>query len=229
MESRKGESVSKRRGAFGAACIAVLGVTALPALAATGEPWTVESGKTVGAGNTVFWGQAGWPGIWAELIHGLDPTLEIGGRLAFNYDYEGVVDLSGIVGLDFNFLLRKEFFDNGKIRIAGRFDPGLQLYFPGGGTVVGITFPVGVEFGFPVSPVVSINASFDLPMTVNFYAGSTGFNIPILFGGGAEYLLEKNLALTFKLKLGPTIATANGYGGTAFTLYALFGAAYKFN
>jgi hypothetical protein len=220
--------VNKRLAALVSGAVGVA-LWSTPIAAAEDSPWTVESAKTVGAGQTVFWGQVGWPGIWAEIIHGLDPTLEIGGKLAFNYDYEGVVNASGFVGLDFQFLLRKEFFDNGKIRIAGRFDPGLLLYFPGGGTAVGITFPVGVEFGFPVSPKVSINASFDLPMSVNFYGGGTSFSIPILFGGGAEYLLERNLALTFKLKLGPTIFTGSGYGASAFTLYALFGAAYKFD
>jgi hypothetical protein len=217
-----------RRQLCGAATVAML--VAGPAMAA-GEPsWTVESGATVGAGQTVFWGQAGFPGLWAELIHGLDPTLEIGGKFAFNYAFEGIVNSSAL-GLDFQFLLRKSFFDNGKIRIAGRFDPGLQLYFPASTTVVGITFPIGVEFGFPVSPVVSVNASFGLPMYVVFANGGAGFVLPLIFGGGAEYLMERNLALTFKLGLGPSILIGNSYvnGAAAFTLYVLFGAAYKFD
>lgn len=205
-------------------------LVAAPARAA-GEPaWTVESAKTVGAGHTVFWGQAGFPGIWLELVHGLDPTLEIGGKFAFNYSFEGIVD-SSTLGLDFQFLLRKAFFDNGKVRIAGRFDPGLMLYFPSRTTVVGLTFPIGVEFGFPVSSVVSINASFALPMYVTFANGGTGFVLPLLFGGGVEYLIERNLALTFKLAMGPSIVVTSGYvGGSApFTLNALFGVAYRFD
>jgi hypothetical protein len=200
-----------------------------PANAAGEPPWTVESAKTVGAGHTVFWAQAGYPGIWLEMIHGLDPTLEIGGKFAFNYGFEGIVDNSTL-GLDFQFLLRKAFLDNGRIRIAGRFDPGLLLYFPSRTTVVGLTFPIGVEFGFPVSSVVSINASFALPMYVVFANGGAGFVLPIIFGGGAEYLIERNLALTFKLALGPSIVVTSGYvGGSApLTLYALFGVAYRF-
>jgi hypothetical protein len=221
--------VIKARAVFGAGAVA-LALAAGPARAAEDAPWTVESGKTVGAGNNVFWGQVGYPGIWAELVHGTDATTEIGGKFAFNYGFEGIVN-AGVVGLDFQFLLRKQFFDNGKIRIAGVFDPGILLYFPSGFTFFGITFPVGVEFGFPVSPQVSINASFDLPMYVLFPSGgyNTVFVIPLLFGGGAEYLIEKNLALTFKLKLGPSIVTGNYYGSTQFTLYVLFGAAYKFD
>ncbi len=202
-------------------------------LQAAEEPsWSVESGKMVGSGNTVFWGQAGFPGVWAELIHGTDPTTEIGGKFAFNYAVEGVVESCCIPGMDFQFLARTAFFDNGRVRIAARFDPGFLLYFPSGFTLFGITFPVGIEFGFPVSRLLSLNASFDLPMYVLFAGGghATTFAIPILFGGGVEYLLRKDFAFTFKLKLGPTVLTGGGYiGGNAqFSLYALMGAAYKF-
>ncbi|HXX32439.1 MAG TPA: hypothetical protein VEJ89_17180 [Myxococcaceae bacterium] len=221
--------MSKRKAVVGAALVGSL-LAARPAVAVEDAPWTVASAKTVGTGETVFWGQVGFPGIWLELVHGIDATTEIGGKFAFNYSVEGVVN-AGVIGLDFQFLLRKQFFDNGKIRIAGTFDPGFLLYFPSCCTFFGITFPIGVQFGFPVSPQVSINASFDLPMYVMFGSGgySTFFVIPLLFGGGAEYLLEKNLALTFNLKLGPSIVTGSYFGSTQFTLYALFGAAYKFN
>ena len=50
--------------------------------------------------------------------------------------------------------------------------------------------------------------------------------LALLFGGGVEYLLEPNLAVTGKIKLGPTFGT-NGFP-TSFTLYLLAGAAYKF-
>jgi hypothetical protein len=78
---------------------------------------------------------------------------------------------------------------------------------------------------------VSLNASFAAPMYVDFYKGSAGFVVPILFGGGAEYLLDPNIALTFRVALGPSFVAGTGYvgGSPAFTLYALFGAAYKFD
>jgi hypothetical protein len=53
------------------------------------------------------------------------------------------------------------------------------------------------------------------------------FYIPLLFGGGVEYLIQPNLAITGKLKVGPTFGTGDA-SGSAFTLYALVGAAYKF-
>jgi hypothetical protein len=202
----------------------------VPALAAAGDaPWTVEAGKTVGDGQTVVWGTAGFPGIGVDLVHGIDPLTEIGGRFAFDYGQAGIVNNCCTVGLDFQFLLRRNFFDNGKIFIAGTFDPGIQLSFPSGATIFGISFPVGVQFGFPISQQLTVSASFDLAMYANFssgfYPGYVG--IPILFGGGLEYLLQKNLALTFNLKLGPTILTYSG-ASAQFTLYALVGIAYKF-
>jgi hypothetical protein len=43
-----------------------------------------------------------------------------------------------------------------------------------------------------------------------------------------EYLLQRDLALTARLKMGPTIGTANTTRNTFFTLYFLFGFAYRF-
>jgi hypothetical protein len=77
--------------------------------------------------------------------------------------------------------------------------------------------------GFPINDQVILNGSFALPMWVTFGTFGT-FYIPIMFGGGVEYKIQSNLALTFKLAMGPTIATA---GGTSFTLTALFGVAWR--
>ena len=188
--------------------------------------WTVDSAETVGAGNNVVRGQVGFPGLWADIIHGVDPTLEIGGRLQLNYGVEGLTDATHFE-MALNFLLRKQFVDNGKFKFAGTFNPGILFYTAFSTTTFGITFPVEGQFGIPIDPKVTLNASFGLPMWVTFGSASA-FYLPIMFGGGVEYLLEPNVALTFKLRLGPTIAFANGNSASSFTLNALFGAAYKF-
>ena len=188
--------------------------------------WTVDSAETVGAGNNVVRGQVGFPGLWADIIHGVDPTLEIGGRLQLNYGVEGLTDATHFE-MALNFLLRKQFVDNGKFKFAGTFNPGILFYTAFSTTTFGITFPVEGQFGIPIDPKVTLNASFGLPMWVTFGTASA-FYLPIMFGGGVEYLLEPNVALTFKLRLGPTIAFANGTSASSFTLNALFGAAYKF-
>ena len=188
--------------------------------------WTVDSGETVGAGNNVVRGQVGFPGLWADIIHGTDATTEIGGRLQLNYGVEGLTDATHFE-MALNFLLRKQFVDNGKFKFAGTFNPGILFYTAFSTTTFGITFPVEGQFGIPIDPKVTLNASFGLPMWVTFGSASA-FYLPIMFGGGVEYLLEPNVALTFKLRLGPTIAFANGNSASSFTLNALFGAAYKF-
>ena len=189
------------------------------------EHWTVDSGETVGSGANVLRGQVGFPGLWGDFVHGIDPTTEIGGRLQINYGIEGLTS-STHFEMAFQFLARKQFVDTGKIKFALTFNPGL-LFYSAGSTVFGITFPVEGQLGIPLDPKFTLNASFGLPMWVTF--GDFGaFYLPIMFGGGLEYLLEPNIALTFKLRMGPTIYFANGGSASSFTLNALFGVAYKF-
>jgi hypothetical protein len=190
------------------------------------EHWTVDSGETVGAGVNVVRGQVGWPGLWGDFIHGLDSTTEIGGRLQINYGVEGITS-STHFEMAAQFLARKQFVDTGKIKVAATFNPGILFWVPGSpfSTVFGITFPIEGQIGFPIDSKLTVNGSFGLPMWVTF--GDLGaFYLPIMFGGGVEYLIEPNIALTFKLRMGPTIDVSNG--GSTFTLNALFGLAYRF-
>jgi hypothetical protein len=195
--------------------------------------WTVDSGETVGTGANVLRAQAGFPGFWADFIHGIDPTTEIGARLQLNYAVEGLTG-GGHFEFALQFLARKQFVDTGKFKFAATFNPGFLLWTTGlggfagaPGSVVGITFPIEAQFGIPIDPKFIFNASFGLPMWVTF--GDLGvFYLPIMFGAGVEYLIEPNLALTFKLRVGPTIEFANGTSASQFTLNALIGVAYKF-
>jgi len=203
-----------------------LGGAAYAQTSTTTNHWTVDSAETVGAGSNVVRGQVGFPGLWGDFVHGLDPTTEIGGRLQLNYAVEGITASTNFE-MAFQFLARKQFVDTGKFKFAATFNPGLLFWTGGGTTIFGITFPIEGQFGIPIDPKFTINASFGLPMWVTF--GDLGvFYLPILFGGGVEYLLEPNIALTFKLRVGPTIEFANGTSGSNFTLNALLGVAYKF-
>jgi hypothetical protein len=51
--------------------------------------------------------------------------------------------------------------------------------------------------------------------------------VPVLFGGGVEYFLDRSTALTFNFRSGPMIFTKPGYG-SSFTLQALVGVVLKF-
>ena len=170
----------------------------------------------------MFAGAVGYPGLDLRLIHGLDPTTDVNARVAFNYAFEGITqgtrfDFNATVGI------RKQLVSFGDLKLAGRFDPGILVATSPG--VFGIKIPFGLELGIPFGPQLTANASLDLPMY--FTLGDfNAFYVPLLFGGGVEYLVNPNLAVTGKFRLGPTFIT-NG-GGTQFTLYFLVGAAYKF-
>jgi hypothetical protein len=194
---------------------------------ARAEGWSAMSGQTLGTGGAMVWAQFGWPGISADLAYGVNPTLDLGGRFTFNYGEEGITD-TGVLGLKFQFTLRAQLVHKPKFDLALRFDPGLLLYFPSNTTVFGMTFPVGLEAGFPITPLFRASASFDLPFWITFSPSPVEGFFPILFGGGVEYLFQHNLALTARLKMGPTIATGNRTRNTFFTLYFLFGLAYRF-
>ena len=191
---------------------------------ATGSPrWTVDSGETVGAGANVAAAAVGYPGLDLRLFHGLDATTDVNAHLGLNYAFEGITR-----GTRFEFTaqvgIRKELLTFGKnMKLAGRFDPGiLWAASPG---QFGIKIPIGLEMGIPFNEKIILNGSLDLPMFFTF-GDFNAFYIPLLFGGGIEYLLEPHIALTGKLKLGPTFGT-NGFP-TSFTLYLLAGVAYKF-
>ena len=209
------------------AAVGMVLVACLLAGEARAEGWSAMSGQTLGTGGGLFWAQFGWPGISADLAYGVNPTLDLGGRFTFNYGEEGITD-SGVLGLKFQFTLRTQLVRKPKFDLALRFDPGLLLYFPNSTTVVGMTFPVGLEFGFPITPVLRAMASFDLPFWITFNPSPVEGYFPILFGGGVEYLLQHDLALTARLKMGPTIGTVNRTENTFFTLYLLVGFAYRF-
>ena len=207
--------------------------TAQPAAPATGTAlvttptpssrWTVDSAETVGPGANVGAFAAGYPGLDLRLFHGLDTTTDVNAHVGFNYAFEGITR-----GTRFEFTaqvgIRKELLSFGPhTKLSGTFDPGILIATSPG--QFGIKIPFGLQIGIPLGEKIMANASFEIPMF--FTLGDfNAFYVPLLFGGGIEYLLEPHIALTGKLKLGPTFIT-NG-GGTQFTLYVLIGAAYKF-
>jgi len=206
----------------GGVALAQGATTSAPAAATAAGQWTVDSGQTVGDGANVVRGQVGWPGIWLDYIHGIDSTFDIGGRFSFNYGFQGdVSNAPSGVGLVFQLLLRKQFVELAGFKLAGTFNPGFLVYFPTGGSVTGITFPIGAQMGSPIQDKLVLNASLEFPMYFTF-GNASYFYFPILFGGGAEYLIQPDLAVTFKLALGPTISSV-----TSFTLETMIGIAYK--
>ncbi len=210
-------------------------VVALGAASSQARParadWSVMSGETTGYNNTVFWGQGGFPGFSATLLHGITDKVDLGGRLSFTYGY-GETPSSIQPGLKAQGVARFQLADTGKVRFALHFEPGMVMYFISrpaffGGTYtqVGIALPGGVEIGIPINREVVFNVGMDIPLFIVF-GDLSGAVVPILFGGGVEYFFDPKLALTFALKGGPQIYTRGG--GADFGLNALLGIAMKF-
>ena len=233
---------------------AVLGVLALApfhAVAAGGQGWSVVTGETVGGGATSIHVQAAWPGISLSVLHGSSPGFDVGGIFTYNYNYEGDVRAS-FPGIKVQGYFKGTLVKGPRYSLGVWFAPGMLAYFLGqnhcspiitgthtvdgsfyslanictgvGGTQYGVTIPVGLAFGASVSKSFNIALTLDLPVFVTFGQYGTP-TIPILFGGGVEYFLDRSTALTFSLRTGPMIFTRYG---TDFSFQALLGLAYKF-
>jgi hypothetical protein len=214
-----------------ATVVFVLGASssqARPAGAAAG--WSAMSGETVGWGNTVFWGQAGFPGFSATLLYGIHDKVDLGARLSFTYG-DGETPRVLYPGLKAQGIARVQLFDAGSVRFALRIEPGVAIRFISrppyaGGTFTqfGLALPGGIELGFPINRYVALSAGIDVPLLIVFGDKSDVF-VPILMAGGIEYFFDPELALTLALKAGPQIYKT---GGSDFALNALLGIAAKF-
>jgi hypothetical protein len=193
-----------------------------------GQGWSVLSGQTVGQG-TAFVGQVGWPGVSLGLLHGAAPKFDIGGKFTFNYGREGIVT-NVVPGLKLQAWVRLMLLQAQSFNLGLSFAPGPFLYFYEDGTDVGLSLPIAFTVGIPVGSAIMLNVGMDIPFYVIFGTGG-GPVIPILLGGGLEYFIDRNLAATFNVRMGPTIFPYDDFryrGRSRFTLEALFGIAYRF-
>jgi hypothetical protein len=229
----------------------VLALAPFHALAAGGQDWSVVTGQTVGSGATSIHVQAAWPGISLSVLHGSSPSFDFGGIFTYNYNYEGDVRAS-FPGIKVQGYLKGTLVKSPRYNLGLWFAPGMLAYFLGqnfctpivlqtftpdvtvsgvvnsctgvGGTQYGVTLPAGLAFGMNVSDKVHLALNLDVPFFVTFGAYGTP-TVPILFGGGVEYFVERSTALTFTMRTGPMIFTKYG---TDFTFQALLGVAYNF-
>src|SRR5215472_8270173 len=199
---------------------AVLGVFALApchAVAHSGQEWSTITGKTLGEDATAIHLQAAWPGLSVKLQGYVKATLVDKPR--YN------------IGLSFAPGILTYFFGQSFCTPLALGTPTAFGYYwvggnvcTGGGTQFGITFPAGLTFGIPARDNLNIAFTFDLPVFVTFGDFGT-ITVPVLFGGGVEYFLDRSKALTFNVRTGPMIFTKYG---SDFTVQALVGLVLKF-
>lgn len=209
---------------FFRASILTVALCALPAGAAVPS---VLAGNTLGTGKDVLHFQAGWPGISATLLHGLNERADVGGRFSFNYGYEGLTTV--VPGLKLQGIVRIELVDKPRYNLGLRFEPGLFVYFDnnrfGDDIAAGMTIPAALALGIPVKPDIMFNFGFEIPFF--FVFNYSQFVVPILFGAGLEYQLDNNLSLTFNTRFGPAIIATNGGSDARFAFQTLIGLAFK--
>ncbi len=194
-----------------------------------GQGWSVLSGQTMGQGGTALVGQVGWPGVSLGLLHGATSRFDLGGKLSFNYGREGIVT-SVVPGLKLQAWVRLMLLQSAKVNLGLSFAPGPLFYFYESFTDVGLSLPIALTVGIPVGSALMLNVGLDIPFYVIFGTGG-GAVVPILLGGGLEYFIDRNHAVNFNVRMGPSVGTYGDFGGRGrarFTLEALLGIAYRF-
>jgi hypothetical protein len=201
--------------------------------------WSVSSGKTIGRGNKAIHGQLGWPGLSGTFLLGINDKLDVGGRLAFNYGLEGAFAI--VPGFKLQGVVRLNFVETSQINFGISLEPGFYWYGFNFYSLLGIALPVSANLGIRASSALMVNVGVDVPMSIAFFSGAypgysfypyyyTGSSavlfLPIQMGGGVEYSVNQQLAITYNLRIGPFISSAGGY--VTIAMNALMGVAYRF-
>src|SRR5204863_4544336 len=155
------------------------------------ENWTETAGRTVGTRNSVLQAEAGWPGIGFTYLKGLDERSDVGFHVGFNYGFEGTTNT--VTGVNLAIPYRRTLATSGDTALAFRMEPGVSFY-GNDGVLFGIGGPIGVVAGFHVSTPLTLDVGADIPVLVSF-SNPAGFMFGPQFGGGAEYLIDRNLAV----------------------------------
>src|SRR5947209_6995400 len=80
--------------------------------------------------------------------------------------------------------------------------PGLTLYSNSGSTLIGVGGPLGIVVGGRVSESLTLDAGADIPVLLSF-TNPFGLIFGPLFGVGAEYMVDRNLMVTARVRIGP--------------------------
>ena len=189
--------------------------------------WSATAGQTVGAGNGLVMGEVGWPGISVQYSRGLDDRTDLGFKASFLYGFEGTTN--GLVGLNLAVPYKRNLYTNGGLAIAGHIDPGVSFYGnrgPETGNLWGVGGPVGFVLGVRLNDRLTLDAIGDVPVLVSF-SNPVGIMFGPQVGLGAEYKLDKDLAVTFRSRFGPEFAVVSGGSQSQLAFQTLLGLAYN--
>jgi hypothetical protein len=187
--------------------------------------WSATAGRTVGSGNSVIQTEAGWPGISFTFLHGADERTDWGARLNLNYKFLNTD--TNLTGVDLQVPFRYRMTENGSgINVAFQASPGLTIYSNNGSALFGIGVPLGFVVGTQVSDSVTIEAGVDIPVLLSI-TNPFGIVFGPLIGVGGEYYVDRNLAVTARIRVGPEFSLNHNGSGSQVGVQTLLGVAYN--
>jgi hypothetical protein len=185
--------------------------------------WSATAGRTAGDGNAILQAEAGWPGIGFTWLKGVNERTDLGLHVGFNYGFEGTAN--SVVGFNLAVPYRHTLGSMGDTTFAFQAQPGISLY-GNDGVLFGIGGPIGIVAGFKVTPQMTLDLGADVPVLISF-TNPTGFLVGPQFGGGGEYLIDRNLAVTARVRIGPQFALDSAGTGAQTGFTTLVGLAYN--
>jgi hypothetical protein len=186
--------------------------------------WTATAGQTVGNNNSVLQAEVGWPGVDFTWLHGANETTDIGLHVGLNYGFEGTTNT--VTGFNLAVPYRHMLGQMGDTTVAFRTDPGLTVYGNHGSALVGVGGPIGVVMGFHLDPRLTLDIGADVPVLISF-SNPAGFVFGPQVGGGGEYLIDQNLAVTARVRVGPEFALDSAGTATQTAFTTMIGLAYN--
>jgi hypothetical protein len=181
-----------------------------------GQDWSVLSPRTVGKGQMAVNAELGFPGVSVGLLRGLGERLDAGFRFSLNLGVEGQPNLL-VPGLKLQAQLRALILTGGRAELGVGFAPGALFYFFSS-PALGVVLPVSVVLGLPLLEQLSVHGAFEVPLWITF-TPNRAITLPLLFGGGFEYFINRELAATFKVRMGPSIDFGTSVARFAFDAY----------
>jgi opacity protein-like surface antigen len=194
-------------------------------VSSTGESpgWSATAGRTAGYGNSVLQAEAGWPGIGFTYLKGIDERSDLGLHLGFNYGFEGTSNT--VSGFNIAVPYRRTLATSGDTSFAFEMQPGISIY-SNKGAMVGVGGPIGVVAGLQVSPQLVLDLAAEVPVLITF-SNPAGVLFGPQFGGGGEYFIDRNLAVTARIRVGPRFALDSAGSATQTGFVTLIGLAYN--
>lgn len=187
--------------------------------------WSLLGGDTLGVNDGALRLGVGWPDFHVAYHAPITSEFELAPKLGFVYGTPAVRGCC-FFGNSLGTEMRYVFLHDGDLSLALRPEVGVGLvYTPG--FAFAIRAGLGVAGSYAVSQKVNVLFSFDVPVDITVHPGVFA-SIPILFGGGVEFIPKGPFMLWADLRMGPDILAASGGSIVTFGLIGQAGVGFKF-